>query len=55
MSILITSPCPERSVEKLGIKAWPIWTYEAGSFDWKYVDNEICLLIAGEEKVTPEG
>ena len=55
MSILITSPCPESTVEELGIKSWPIWTCEAGSFDWTYDDKETCLLLEGEVTVTPEG
>ena len=55
MSISITSPCPESTVEELGIKTWPIWTCEASSFDWTYDDKETCLLLEGEVTVTPEG
>ena len=55
MSILVTSPCPESTVEELGIKSWPIWTCEASSFDWTYDDKETCLLLEGEVTVTPEG
>ena len=50
MSILVTSPCPESTVEELGIKNWPIWTCDATSFDWSYG-----ILLEGEVTVTPEG
>ena len=55
MSILVTSPCPESTVEELGIKSWPIWTCDVSSFDWAYEDKETCLLLEGEITVTPEG
>ena len=53
MSILVTSPCPESTVEELGIKSWPIWTCDASSFDWTYDDKETCLLLEGEVTVSP--
>ena len=55
MSILVTSPCPESTVEGLGIKNWPIWTCEVSTFDWTYDDKETCLLLEGEVTVTPDG
>ena len=55
MSILITSPCPENTVERLGIRSWPIWTCEESTFDWTYDEKETCLLIEGEVTVTPKG
>ena len=55
MSISVTSPCPETTIEELGIKSWPIWTCEASSFDWTYDEKETCLLLEGEVTVTPEG
>ena len=55
MSISVTSPCPESTVEELGIKTWPIWSCEASSFDWTYDDKETCLLLEGEVTVTPDG
>ena len=54
MSILVISPCPESTVEELGIKSWPIWTCEESSFDWTYDDKETCLLIQGQVTVTTE-
>ncbi len=55
MSIKVTSPCSETTIEELGIKSWPIWTCEESSFDWTYDDKETCLLLEGEVTVTPDG
>ena len=55
MSILVTSPYPESTVRKLGIKSWPIWTCDVSSFNWTYEDKETCLLLEGEVTVRPEG
>ena len=55
MSILVTSPCTETTIQELGIKNWPIWTCDVSSFDWTYEDQETCLLLEGEVTVTPEG
>ena len=55
LSISFTSPCPESTVEELGIKNWTIWTCEVSSFDWTYEEKETCLLLDGEVTVTPEG
>ena len=54
MSILVTSPCPESTVEELGIKSWPICTFDVSSFDWTYDNNKTCLLIKCEVTVTPD-
>ena len=55
MSILVTSPCTETTIQELGIKNWPIWTCDVSSFNWTYEDQETCLLLEGEVTVTPEG
>ena len=55
MSILVTSPCPDSTVEELGIKSWPIWTCEASSFDWTYDDKETFQSLKGEVNITFEG
>ena len=55
LAISVTSPCPESTVEELGIKNWPIWTCQVSYFDWTYGDQEICLLLEGEFTVTPDG
>ena len=53
MSILVTSPCPENVIEKLGIKSLSIWNCDESSFDWTYDNKKTCLLIEGEVTVTP--
>ena len=55
MSILVTSPCTETTIQELGIKNWPIWTCDVSSFNWTYEDQETCLLLEGEVTVTPDG
>ena len=45
MSILVTSPCPENTVKKLGIKSWPICIPQESSFDYNNIDKETYLLI----------
>ena len=53
MSILVTSPCTETTIQELGIKNWPIWTCDVRSFDWTYEDQETCLFLEGEVTVIP--
>tara|TARA_B100000214_G_scaffold368786_1_gene340842 strand:+ start:782 stop:979 length:198 start_codon:yes stop_codon:yes gene_type:complete len=55
LSISVTSPYSESTVDELGIKDWLIWTCDASSFDWTYDDKKICLLLEGEVTVTSEG
>ncbi len=55
MLIIVTSPCPERIVDVLEIKSWPIWSCSESSFDWTYDKKETCLMIEGEVTVTPKG
>ena len=55
MSILVTSPCPETTIQELGFKYWPIWTCDVSSFNWTYEDQETCLLLEGEVTVTLDG
>ena len=55
MLITVTSPCPDNTVEALGIKSWPTWTCSESSFDWTYDDKETCFLIEGEVTVTSKG
>ncbi|HGY5536980.1 MAG TPA: cupin domain-containing protein [Prochlorococcus sp.] len=52
--ISVTSPCPESTINELGIKDWPIWTCEPSTFPWTYAEQETCLLLEGEVTVTPE-
>ena len=51
----MTSPCPESTINELGIKQCPIWTFDPSSFPWTYSDKETCLLLEGDVTVTPDG
>ncbi|MFL2867300.1 MAG: cupin domain-containing protein [Prochlorococcus marinus] len=46
MSILVTSPCTETTIQELGIKNWPIWTCDVSSFDWTYEDQETFYFLS---------
>ena len=48
------NPSPE-TLDKLGVKKWPIWTKEASTFPWFYDEQETCYFLEGEVTVTPEG
>jgi uncharacterized cupin superfamily protein len=39
---------------QLGVLAWPIWSKEASTFDWKYDEQEICYFLQGEVTVTTD-
>ena len=55
MSISVTFPCPQTTIEELGIKNLSIWTCEESFFGSTYDDKETCLLLDGEVTVTPDG
>ncbi|MBC7188042.1 MAG: cupin domain-containing protein [Calditrichaeota bacterium] len=53
--ISVTHNPPPETLEKLGVKEWPIWTKEASEFPWFYDEQETCYFLEGEVTVTPEG
>ena len=55
MTISVTSPCPENTLNELGIRSWPIWSCDARSFDWTYDEQETCFLLEGAVSVTHDG
>ena len=55
MSISVTSPCLETTIDELGIKNWPIWTCEASSCDWTCFYKETSFLLEGQVTLTPAG
>ena len=55
MSISVTSPCSQSTIEYLGIKNWPIWTCDPSTFPWRYSEKETCLILEGDITVTPDG
>ena len=42
----------EATLQRLNVKAWPIWTKEPSTFDWHYDDQETCYLLEGQVTVT---
>ena len=52
MKVLITSPCSASTIIQYGIKSWPIWECEPSKFQWYYDDEEICLIIEGQAKIS---
>ena len=38
----------ENEIKERGITSWPIWTCDISEFDWKYSEQETCLLLEGE-------
>jgi len=49
----------EEEIAKLGIKSWPIWTYDPEAqppeFPWHYDSREVCYIIEGEVTVEADG
>jgi uncharacterized cupin superfamily protein len=45
----------EQQLGDMGVFSWPIWEKEASTFPWSYDQQEICYLLEGKVKVTPEG
>ncbi|MDD4957170.1 MAG: cupin domain-containing protein [Candidatus Omnitrophica bacterium] len=45
----------KKTLESMGIKEWPIWTKEPSRFDWSYDQKEVCYILEGRAKVTPDG
>ena len=42
-------------IEEQGILAWPVWTCQISTFNWKYDSKETCYILEGEVEVkTPE-
>lgn len=43
------------TLERLGVRNWPIWQKEVSKFPWTYDAAETCYILAGEVLVTPDG
>lgn len=54
MKILVKKP-PEKLIEKLKVKSWPIWECPASEFDWHYGEEEICFFLEGKVMVAYDG
>ena len=33
-------------------QTWPIWTHDAGEFEWEYTQTEKCLIVEGRVTVS---
>ncbi|MBN2091594.1 cupin domain-containing protein [candidate division KSB1 bacterium] len=44
----------EETLQKAGIRTWPIWTKEESEFDWYYDSQETCYFLEGDVTVTPK-
>ncbi len=47
------APSPE-TLDRLGVRQWPIWTKEVSTFPWHYDEQETCFFLAGDVVVTTE-
>jgi len=47
-------PSPAK-LEVMGVDDWPIWKKEPSTFPWRYDQTEICYILRGRFRVTPEG
>ena len=54
MKVLITSPCSGSVIIQYEIKSCPIWEYEPSKFRRNYDDNEICLIVDGQAKISTQ-
>ena len=52
MKIEIRPASPE---ERSSAASWPLWTGEAGSFEWGYAETETSLILEGEAMVEALG
>ncbi|MBN2411167.1 cupin domain-containing protein [candidate division KSB1 bacterium] len=44
----------DKTLNELGVTAWPIWTKEPSEFLWFYEMEETCYLLEGKVTVTPK-
>ena len=52
MEIIVKKPTEQEQADMLKL---PTWECDASTFDWKYDQEETCLLIEGEVEVTHSG
>ena len=50
MKISIYKPS-EKEINEKEVGSWPIWSCDVSEFDWKYDQQESCLLLEGEVEV----
>ena len=50
MKISIYKPS-EKEINEKEVRSWPVWSCDVSEFDWKYDQQESCLLLEGEVEV----
>ena len=45
----------EATLERLGVRGWPVWTKDVSTFPWSYDEPETCYFLEGDVVVTPDG
>lgn len=54
MQIKVVNDPSQETLEQLGVTQWPIWEKETSTFPWTYDADEICYILEGHVRVTPE-
>lgn len=52
MEIVVQHNPSKETLDRLGVREWPIWTKEVTTFPWHYDEPETCYFLAGEVVVT---
>jgi uncharacterized cupin superfamily protein len=55
MSEIKVTKASKKELEAQGVLSWPIWEKEISNFPWRYDEPEICYLLEGKVRVTPDG
>ncbi|GMY07964.1 RmlC-like cupins superfamily protein [Fagus crenata] len=55
LGIKIERNPPESKLTQFGVRKWPKWGCPPSKFPWTYDTKEICYLLEGKVKVTPDG
>jgi uncharacterized cupin superfamily protein len=50
--IIVEKPTEEK-LQKLNVRAWPIWEKEVSEFTWEYDETETCYILEGDVTVIP--
>jgi len=54
MEIVVQHAPSQETLDRLGVREWPIWTKEVSTFPWHYDEPETCYFLAGEVIVTSD-
>jgi len=51
MSKVTVEKPSQAKLDKMNVKAWPVWEKGKSRFDWYYDDKETCYLLEGKVTV----